>query len=278
VRDVALVVLGKTFGVRCEPDEWADFLEVLWSPSLEVHSAAEDVPIEIEEENDGWKLRCGEHLQVSRDPWILAGAIRNFVSAHALRRAEGIIALHAATACRDGSCLLIAGPSEAGKTTLLLDLLQTGWSAAGDDLAVVLSDRKQVRTFAKPVQVRDLERWKVLSARWSPPDWCPPPTTTALVPPSAVGMSGGTYRPTLIIFPRFDPRAKPKVELLSDGMAAALCAANCQNQGGADEEALRVFAKLAKGTLSARLTYATSAEALSLIGRLLTPGLIENQI
>jgi hypothetical protein len=267
MRVVPIMAAGRTFAVRCASDDWASFTEALWDPAMGSLSVAEEILIQVDTHGSGWRLQFEEHFHISEDPWILAATLRNLVTAAGLRRARGLVALHAATARRADRVLLIVGPNEAGKTTLLLDLVDNGWSSAGDDLAVISSDGLTVRTFAKPVQVRDPDRWSAFLDRWSPPAWLPPPSRSGLLPPRAVGMAAGVYRPLAVVFPSYGPNAQPILEPMVAGLATALCAANCQNPGGADQGSLRAFAELSKTVPSASLRYGSSLEARNLIQR-----------
>jgi hypothetical protein len=56
----------------------------------------------------------------------------HFALVEALRR-QGLCQLHAAAAARGDECLVIMGPSGAGKTTALLQLLRAGWDLVADD-------------------------------------------------------------------------------------------------------------------------------------------------
>lgn len=50
---------------------------------------------------------------------------------------QGLLALHAAAACKGDSVILLAGDSGSGKSTLLALLLQQGWQMLADELTIV---------------------------------------------------------------------------------------------------------------------------------------------
>jgi hypothetical protein len=261
---IAISVLDKTFVVACEAEEWAPFLKDLWSPSLGSPTEAEDVLIHISRTGSEWRLRYGDYLHFSEDPWVIASAIRNFVSVQGLHRSDRITSLHAATVRFEGKVLLLAGASQAGKTTLLLDLVESGWATAGDDLAVLSRAGPDVRTFAKPVHVRDPARWARFRGRWEPPPWVPNPTSSALLPPDSVSMVAGVYRPAGILFPKFDARATAALAPLSPAECVAKCAANCHNPGGVDRPGLTAFVALCRTLPGATLTYPSSRDSVAL--------------
>jgi hypothetical protein len=259
---VAISVLDRSFAIQCEAEEWAAFLKVLWEPALGSVKEAEDDVIHISRSASDWRLRYGDYVHLSEDPWVIAAAIRNFVSIQALRRSQAAISLHAATVRFHERVLLLAGPSEAGKTTLLLDLVEAGWEAAGDDLAVVSPRGREIRTYAKPVHVRDRARWARFRDGWDPPSWVPHPSGSGLLPPRSVRMVAGTHKPTAILFPRFDPTTEPALHRLSPAEAVASCAANCQNPGGANPPALAAFATLCQAIPAASFTYPSTRDSV----------------
>ena len=262
---IAILVMDHTFVIECRDSRWVPFLRDLWAPVLSDDEDAESpVEIEIGDSAGGWRLAYGEHVYVSDDPWVIACTIRNYAAKVALQLSDGVVGLHASSARRDGPALLIAGPSGTGKTTLLLDLVARGWSAAGDDL-VALEASGRVRTWAKPVHVRDPATWSRLKGDWDVPAWVPPPRASGLLPPASVRMNAGTFEAGGIVFPVHRDRARPACELLSPAAAAGMAAANCQNAGGAGPEGLASCARLSSRVPSATLTYGTSSEAVGLL-------------
>jgi hypothetical protein len=75
----------------------------------------------------------------------------------------------------------------------------------------------------------------------------------------------GSYRPTGLLFPRYDPKAEPVLEPLSSAEATAGCSVNSQRPGGADGAHVYAFSRLCEGLSAARITYPTSDDALGLI-------------
>jgi hypothetical protein len=70
----------------------------------------------------------------SADPQTVARLARATPLA-ALCYQRGLVALHAATAVRDGVAVILAGDSATGKSTLLAALLARGWKMLGDEVA-----------------------------------------------------------------------------------------------------------------------------------------------
>ena len=65
-----------------------------------------------------------------------------------LLRDRRLYGLHASGVERDGTNLLIVGPSGQGKTTLTLGLLAAGWGFLGDDVVALHLDRGSVEALA----------------------------------------------------------------------------------------------------------------------------------
>lgn len=72
----------------------------------------------------------------------------------ALDLTERFVVLHAAALERDGRALLIAGPSESGKTTLTLALLRRGYRLLSDDFTPLERTSGRVHPFLKALGVR----------------------------------------------------------------------------------------------------------------------------
>lgn len=265
MRSVGITVLKKTFTVRCPTEHWASFIEVLWEPPFGSIGEAEDVLIEISRSGPKWLLVYGDHRYTSSDPWVIASAIRNFVSSQSLHLVDGVVPLHAATARLGETVLLLAGASGTGKTTLLLDMIDAGWTPAGDDLAVVSPDGRTISAFPKPVFVRDPVRWAGFRERWDLPAWVPEPSSAGLLAPTAVGMVAGSFTPSGLLFPRFDLATEPRFEQLRPAQAAAMCSANCQTPGGATPADVAVFVNLCRRIPAARLNYPSSRDAMALV-------------
>lgn len=49
----------------------------------------------------------------------------------------GVLLLHASAACRDGEAVLVTGVSGAGKSSLLIGLVDAGWQAISEDLCAI---------------------------------------------------------------------------------------------------------------------------------------------
>jgi hypothetical protein len=130
-----------------------------------------DAPYEVRREQSGVVSVLSEHGLVARvtpeeiavvgDAPDLRAAFRpvfSFAVAHVLA-ARGRYVLHAATLSVDDGCVLVLGPTGAGKSTVALCALRCGWPVLGDDLVALapVGDRILATALPRPIAApRDL--------------------------------------------------------------------------------------------------------------------------
>lgn len=268
VRRVALTMLDVPFVVETDDERIADLVELFWEPFLVAGAPADAVAVSVRRVDDRWQLRCeGDPGADALDPWVLVVVLRNVLSMRAIAGNDDVVPLHASVAERDGAYLVLSGPAEAGKTTLMLELLARGWGYVSDDMAPIGRRTGTARPFRKALQVRDPARWRATTDRWDVPAWLPPPVNASLVPARAfLASAGGPYAPTLLAFSRFVPGAEPSYETLAPGEAVALAAKNLQGRGPGPDDLGRL-AEWAGAATAVRIVYGSTAAALSLLER-----------
>jgi hypothetical protein len=267
-RRLTLDVLGTRFGLTSDDDRWLDFVARLWEPFLIRAERPEDVVLSVVTEASGWRFQFSDKWGVvSTDPWALANELRNAMLQEAVSRDRGIVPLHAAVAVREGSALLLAGPPGAGKSTLVLALIERGWSYVSDDLAPICVDSGLVRSLPKPVHVKDSACWDRYRSLWKPIGWVPRPTVSFLVPATALSCWDEQWvQPRYLAFPGFDPSAGESLTSMSAAAAAARGGSQCLHASGRPEPtALSTLARLCARADSATLVYGSRAGALRLI-------------
>jgi hypothetical protein len=77
------------------------------------------------------------------------------IHAHVPERARDYLILHAGAVVRDGRALLLPGPPEAGKSSLVLALLQRGFDYLSDDVGAIDPVTSRVYPFEKRIGVRE---------------------------------------------------------------------------------------------------------------------------
>ena len=68
---------------------------------------------------------------------LLAATLERLITARVLARQHGLVLIHAATVVVNGGCVVLPGPSGAGKTTLALALRDQGIQVLGDDILML---------------------------------------------------------------------------------------------------------------------------------------------
>lgn len=264
-------MLDVPFLLETDDDRIASFVRTFWQPFVVSDARPDAVHVSVRKGDGRWELRCeGDPGADAEDPWVLVVVLRNTLSLRAIALAEHIAPLHASVAEKDGLYLALSGPAEAGKTTLMFELLDRGWRYVSDDMAPIEHSSARARPFRKALQVRDPVRWQTTTSRWEVPPWLPRPTKASLVPPTVFTPSpDDPYRPTLLVFSRFVAGAEASYEALSPGEAVALAAKNLQGGGPAPPDLGTLTTWVAAAT-AIRVVYGTTEEALALLGRGLT--------
>jgi hypothetical protein len=267
--EVTLSILGSGFRVTSEDERMVAFVRELWEPFV----AEVDGPVEVRLEVRGpsWHLLMPDEPHVAAsDPWMVASSLRNALSRRAIAEAASIVPLHAAAAERDGVFVVLSGPPRAGKTTLLLDLLEAGWRLVTDDLVPLDPQTLTATPFQKPLSVRDPERWARFARAWEVPEWLPPPSGAGLLPAGVMPVSEAeVYAPSLLAFPRFEAGADPGCERLTAAETVAWAADNLHSRGPGAAGVLPVLARLGSQVPGCTLRYGSTEDALEVLGKCL---------
>lgn len=268
--EVTLSMLDSPFRVTSVDERIAELVRELWEPFLD-ERVGEATEVTVEPLREGWRLRVpGEPVSGAVDPWVLAASLRNAMSGRAVREATSLVPVHAAAAERDGRFLVLSGPPRAGKTTLLLDLLEAGWKLVTDDLVPVDPERLTATPFPKPLSVRDPDRWRRFSGGWRVPEWLPPPSVVGFIPATAMAHTEvSTFRPSLLVFSRYAPGEPPSLERLTPAQTVAWCADNLHTREPGAPGLLPVVARLGRVTPGFAVRYGSSEEALKLLEKCL---------
>ena len=266
---LALEVLGTPYLIESDR-RWRDFLAQLWAPFVVPASVDGPVDARICEEESGWSLDFSAGWGVEDvDPWSLANEMRNALFSTVLGATAGnVVALHAAVVERDGAGLLLAGSSGSGKTTLTLELVGRGWTYHSDDLAPIYIESGMIASFPKPLHVKDLSRWELYRERWNPPSWVPAPSHSFLVPAFTFEpATNAVVAPRRLLFPRYDPRERPRLQRFSSAHAVAWAAPNLYSSPPLGRAGLDVVKRLCGQADAAEVVYGSAAEGADLIER-----------
>jgi hypothetical protein len=266
---LTLEVLGASYVIDCD-DSWSDFLSQLWAPFVaRRHCEKEHPDVHISPWESGWALDFSQGWGIADDdPWSLVSELRNFVFHRALEDSPlDLVTLHAAVLERNGSGLLLVGPSGVGKTSLTLELAERGWAYHSDDLAPVLPGSGVVVSLRKPLHVKDPARFVRYRRRWNPSPWVGAPTHGFLLPASAFeSPPGGEVKPRHLLFPRFDPSSEPLLEPFSPAQAVAWTGPNLLTHRS-NGKGMRMLVRLCRQTDAAAMSYGFASEGADLAER-----------
>ena len=226
-----LSLLGSELMISSDDYRWLELLAQLWEPFLTPETATGGDRIHISTGGGRWMVDFfGEWTNSATDPWLLAAAVRNAIVSRAEMRRQGGVPLHAGGVSRGDVLVLIAGPAGFGKTTLILELLQRGWTYFSDDLALIDTDSGLVQPFPKPLQIKGATAWDEHRILWAPPSWLPPPRGSYLIPPSAFPVAEAPLAAARLVFPVFRPGARTELRPLSAAESLARCLQNLRGE------------------------------------------------
>ena len=99
-------------------------------------------------------LRCdGESIRLARPPWLLGHAF-SVAMGRIFDQVPSHFVLHGGAVTSGDRGIILSGPSSAGKTTLVLELVRRGFGYLSDDVAAVCRDSKRLEPFPKRAAVR----------------------------------------------------------------------------------------------------------------------------
>ena len=248
------------------PSRFRAAWESLWRPFVIDPADPSDALVEVHEEDWGFKIRApGRGINVF-EVWQALVESRNDVVRLAIESTPDTVDLHSAVLVREGLALLLLGDAWAGKTTLALQLVQSGWEYFSDDAAIVEVTTGRVRPLPKPPGVK-AHPWIEMKHHWDrEPVELGPPAGVFVVPPPFTGSLADRAQPTWAVFLRFDEHAPTSVVRLSDGQAVARAVTHL---GRLDSTSIAVARRLMEGCEVAELTYGSGAAATAELGRFL---------
>jgi hypothetical protein len=176
--------------------------------------------------------------------------------------------LHAAAAERDGRVVMLPGPSESGKTTLVAGLVHAGLSYVTDEAVAFDLDDVLVRPYPKPLDV-DAGSWPVLAHLAPPPDLelAPYLTDQWHLAPSSVG-TGIVASPApvrLIIAPTYRRGATTTLIPMSRSEAVVVMAEQAFNFRQHGALALATLAALVRSCQCYRMSVGDLDQACVLV-------------
>jgi HprK-related kinase A len=137
--------------------------------------------------------------------WMLAASAHQWLN------------IHAASLEREGQVVVLPAPPGSGKSTLCAVLALRGWRLLSDELTLLDPDTLKAHALARPINLKN-KSIDVIKAFEPRTVWAPETYDTAkgrvthLKPPvSSVRRMLDTGSPRWIVFPRYEPDAKPQL-------------------------------------------------------------------
>lgn len=270
--------LGHAFEVETPDRALGEYLDELFAAMAVTEPARGDGPAreeavrryEIVEHRaavpPAWELLADGRrvVRAAEPPTVLATLLWD-VNRSVVERTGDLLLLHAAAAERDGAAVVLPGPMEAGKTTMVAGLVRAGLRYLTDEVTAVDVARSWILPYPKALSV-DPGSWGLLGdlepavsphvRRFLPAQW--------QVVPSSIrsGALAPGARPALVVLPRYEAGAATRLRPLSRAdalVAVAGCAFRFEDDpGGTIDGLVRVL----RGCASYELTYSDLDEAV----------------
>jgi hypothetical protein len=213
-----------------------------------------------------WRLgeAAGTASTLPNALWNLEAALCETI----IRSQRRSIAIHTATIQVEGSIAMLAGSSQAGKTTLSLALARRGFKVAGDDVALVEPETLNVLPIPRCFHVDD--RGAALLEAGGPPLPAAWSRFRFIVPNDFGAPAESPGRPRWFIFMR-GPRAEhPTIAPVSQAEMSGRLLSECGQGPLSDSETIAVICSLTAAASCFTLTPGPLGETADVIATLLT--------
>ena len=136
---------GRQVEIQCGSDRLASQVRLRLNHLLAAPrpGASTALRLTLSEPADTWlELRDSAGRFVAGSPEHVLYFVRKWTTADFAAAHPELLWLHAGAAAKDGTVLLLVGPAGAGKSTLVVQLLERGWRLFGDDVVPVDTNRQ----------------------------------------------------------------------------------------------------------------------------------------
>lgn len=265
---IRLRILDVVLSIHSDDESLLGFLGELWQPFVDPGpGTGSAIEIGIDTNPSGWILRIsdGEPHQMF-DPWVLALDLRSLIDDLVIGGTPGVVDLHAAMALVDDAVVLFPGDPGAGKTTLVLEGLQSGWRLFSDDLSLLEVGSHKVIPLPRPIGIRAGVPLSRFAPMWRPPQWLPEPSTPYVLPAGAFPLVAGRepVSPGYVVFPRYDTATRTSLTLLSRGETVARIG---RHLDPLTPDGMRALKAMCVRVVGADMTYQAPEEGVEAISR-----------
>lgn len=218
--------------------------------------------IEILESSRGYTIHGLQKTDFARRPLnLFLDFLKDDVLLQFVKARPDLLWVHAAAVERDGSALLIVGPSGQGKSTLATRLCEARWRLLSDDTAPIRMEIDEVLPFPQSALRRKYpgREFSEEERGYLEKEEVPLPDTALHLKPAPI---------KAIVFPQFRYDTEPALDLLSAGAAALDLLRNSLNFADHKEAAVARIARLAASIPMYRLSYGDGRAAAGLLDAL----------
>lgn len=251
-RSPRLVALDFEFGVRTDAAEVAEYL----APRLRAFTAA-GVPsrwYSVSRQGDRWTLHLNDiGVASARTLDVIVRFVLWHINMEVMRLARRHVLVHAAAAALDGGAVVMPGPMNAGKTTLVAGLVRDGFGYLTDELAAIrLTGDGVVDPYPRPLNV-GRGSFSVL-ADLEPPDASISPILWHVDPCSIrPGAVAGPAVLRWVVVPAYEPGVRARMTPLSRAEALEALHHHAMGRGRPSAAAFHALVDALDGVRCARL-------------------------
>jgi hypothetical protein len=246
---------GRQLEIRTDVPAARDLFERTYRPMLVPRLTSSAGRIEFLSRGQGYTIRGLEEVDLT--PQLveqLTDYVKREVLLQFIESRPDLLWLHAAAVERDGSALLISGPSGQGKSTIATRLCDAGWRLLSDDAAPVRMDADVVLPFPQSAYRRKYPGRELAENEMGFFE-----KEEVLMEESALQLMPTPIR--AIIFPLFRYGAPSELTLRLPGEGALDFLRNCTNFADHQEIAVERVARLAQTVPMYHLTYGDGQDA-----------------
>jgi len=251
---------GQQLEVLTDIPAMRDFLERTYRPMLVSELTSSAGRLEILRNAGGLVIRGMETFEIDEERPVESfnDYVRHDVLFQFIKARTDLLWIHGAAVERDGSALLLVGPSGHGKSTLSTRLCEMGWRLMSDDAAPVRMDSNEVLPFTQAPHRR-----KPSHREMEPHELGHFVKEEVIVPVSSLHREPAIIR--AVVFPLFRHGAPAELSLRPPGEAALDLLRNSTNFSDHKEKAVDRAARLARDIPMYSLVYSDWQSAVGLV-------------
>ena len=250
---------GCQLEVRTNVPDVRDFFERTYRPMLVPRQISSAGQLDILQEGQVYTIRGFETLELDGHPMSsFTEYLKREVLLMFIKARPDLLWVHAAAVERNGSVLLLVGPSGQGKSTLSTRLCEMGWRLLSDDAAPVRMETDEVLPFAQAASRRKYPGRELAESEFGSFQKEEVPLAD-----NALHLKSAPLR--AIVFPLFKHGAAPELTLRPPGEAALDLLRNCTNFADHKEAAVGRIAQFARIIPMYYLSYGDGQAAARLL-------------